>query len=266
MLPVDGQGRLELSLLDRLLTPRCRLLALTHASNVTGLRSDIAQAVMAARAAGAQVLVDGAQAAPHGPQDVLALGIDYYAFSGHKCYGPNGVGVLWGRRDRLDELSPLTTGGGMVTEVTLDHTDFAAPPARFEAGTPPIAPAVAMGTALHWMSSLHWPAIHAHEQQLSARALRGLAAMPGVRLIGPPEADQRTALISFTADGVHPHDLCHVLGQHQVCVRGGHHCAQPLLRRFGLDACTRLSIAMYNDEADIDAFLEATEHALKVLR
>lgn len=261
LLPITGEGRLDLSRLDEWITPRCRLVALTHASNVTGALTDVATVVEAARAVGAPVLLDGAQAAPHGPRDVSALGVDFYAFSGHKCFGPTGIGVLWGRAEQMERLPPAWGGGGMVRRVTTDAADWAPPPRRFEAGTPPITQAIGLGVALDWMGTLDWPAITRHEAALTARLRDGLGAMKGVRLLGPSDVP----IVSFTIRGIHPHDLCQVLDGLGLALRGGHFCAQPLLAALGAETATRASLALYNDQDDVEALLAGIAEARRVL-
>ncbi len=265
-LPLTPDGRIDLAALPELLTPRCRLIALTHCSNVTGAITNVASVVAAARGIGARVLLDGAQQVQHGPVDVQALDIDFYAFSGHKCYGPNGIGVLWARREVLDAMPPFLAGGGMVGDVTPAGSTFARPPQRFEAGTPPIAQAVGLGAVLTWLSMLPWDAIHAHENELLQRLLAGLAGRPDVRILGPTDIEARHPVVSFDIAGLHPHDVCQVLDRHGVALRGGHHCAQPLIRHFGLDGVNRASIAMYNTQADIDALLNGLDDVSAVLR
>ena len=265
-LPVTGEGRLDLDSLDRVLTKGCRLVALTHASNVTGAVTDVARVVAAARAVGARVLLDGAQMAPHGPLDVGALGIDYYVFSGHKCFGPTGIGVLWGRREALAALPPAFGGGGMVRSVTLEGASYAPPPARFEAGTPPVTQAVGLAAALDWMGGQDWPAIHAHLAACAARLIDGLGRIAGIRLVGPADLRDRLPVVSFHAEGAHPHDLCHLLDERGLALRGGHHCAQPLLAALGLDSCSRASLAPYNGLDDVEALLAGLDRALAVLR
>lgn len=264
-LPLTADGRINTGALPALVTPRCRLLAVTHCSNVTGAVTDVAAVVAAARAVGARVLLDGAQQVQHGPVDVQSLGVDFYAFSGHKCYGPGGVGVLWGRAEALAALPPFLGGGGMVGEVTPEAVTFAPPPRRFEAGTPPIAQAVGLGAALDWMRGLPWQAIHAHEQALLHRLLDGLATLPQVRVLGPTDAAARAPIVAFDVAGLHPHDVCQVLDRHGVALRGGHHCAQPLMRHFGVDGANRASIAPYTTAADIDALLAGLADAIRVL-
>lgn len=264
-LPLAADGRIATEALPAMLTPRCRLIALTHCSNVTGVLTDVPAVVAAARAVGARVLLDGAQRVQHGPVDVQALGVDFYAFSGHKCYGPGGVGVLWGRGEALAALPPVVAGGGMVGEVTPERTNFAPPPQRFEAGTPPIAAAVGLGAALDWMAGLPWPAIHAHERALLDRLLRGLAGLPGLRLLGPDDAAARHPIVSFDLAGLHPHDVCQVLDRHGVALRGGNLCAQPLMRHFDVAGANRASIAPYTTAEDVDALLAGLADAVRVL-
>jgi len=265
LIPVTAGGELDLGALPQLVTAKTRLVAVTQCSNVTGAWTDVAVVVAAARRVGARVLLDGAQAVQHGPQDVRAMGIDFYAFSGHKCFGPGGVGVLWGRAEVLAQLPPFLGGGGMIGEVTVAGTTWAAPPQRFEAGTPPIAQAVGLAVALDWMMTLDWRQIHARERQLCERLIAGLQRISGLRLLGPAASAARAPIVSFELPGLHPHDICQVLDSHHLALRGGHHCAQPLLAALGVDACTRASIALYNDEADIDALLVGLADAARTL-
>ena len=209
------------------------------------------------------VLLDGAQAAPHGPVDVARLGVDFYAFSGHKMFGPNGIGVLWGRREALEAMPPFLGGGEMIREVTLARTTWAGIPHRFEAGTPPIAQAVGLGAAAEWVSALDLAAARAHVEGLAARLLAGLAARPRVRVLGPTTVRARAPVVSFDVEGLHPHDICTMLDERGVAARGGHHCAQPLMDRFGLAGTTRASLAWYNTEEDVDALLEGLDDAVR---
>lgn len=266
LIPVSASGELDLAGLPDLLDRKCRLVAVTHCSNVTGAMTDVATLVAAARRVGAKVLLDGAPAVQHGPQDVRAMDIDFYAFSGHKCFGPGGVGVLWGRGELLAAMPPFLSGGGMIASVTPQAATWAEPPQRFEAGTPPIAQAVGLGAALEWMMGLSWPRIHATEAHLCEMLIAGLQRIPNVRLLGPRASTQRAPIVSFEIPGLHPHDICQVLDGRQLALRGGHHCAQPLLAALGVEACTRASIALYNDEADIQALLDGLDYAVKVLR
>ncbi|MCX7150318.1 MAG: cysteine desulfurase [Rhodocyclales bacterium] len=265
LIPVTDAGQLDLARLPELITGNCRLVAVTQCSNVTGAWTDVATLVEAARKVGAKVLLDGAQAVQHGPQDVRALGIDFYAFSGHKCFGPGGVGVLWGREELLAKLSPFHTGGGMIGEVTPQATTWAPPPQRFEAGTPPIAQAVGLAAALEWMMTLDWQQIHARESRLCELLVDGLLRIPALRLLGPESSAARAPIVSFDIPGLHPHDICQVLDARNLALRGGHHCAQPLMAALGIDVCTRASIALYNDETDILALLDGLSFALREL-
>ncbi len=265
-LPVTDEGRIDLSALPRMLTPRTKLVSLVHVSNVTGSSLDVKTVVEAARSVGAKVMLDGAQRAPHGPLDLPALDIDFYVFAGHKVYGPNGVGVLWARPELLEAMPPFHGGGSMIGRVTFAETTWAAPPRRFEAGTPPIGPAIGLGAACKWMRGLDWPAAHAHEMALTQRAMDGLQRISGTRILGPSSLQDRYPVVSFALEGVHTHDVAQVLDSFGVAVRAGHHCAQPLMDHFDLPGTTRVSIAPYNDSSDIDAMLTGVEHAAKTLR
>jgi cysteine desulfurase/selenocysteine lyase len=265
ILPVTDDGGLDTAALDRGVTSRCRLIAVTHVSNVTGAVTDVAAIIDAAGTVGARVLLDGAQRTPHGPLDLPALGVDFYAFSGHKMFAPTGVGVLWGRREVLKAMPPFLGGGEMIRSVGFERTTYAPPPHKFEAGTPPIAQAIGLGAACDWLTGLDWPAVSAHEFTLTQRLLDGLDRFAGVRVIGPPGLQDRVGVVSFDLDGAHPHDVCEILDRHGVAARGGHHCAQPLVERFGLAGTTRASIALYNDAADIDALFSGLEEAARVL-
>ncbi|HWM46688.1 MAG TPA: cysteine desulfurase [Xanthobacteraceae bacterium] len=263
VLPMTPDGRLDLACLPSLLTERCRLVALTHASNVTGAVTNVGRVVAAAHALGAKVLLDGAQRAPHGPLDLHALGVDFYAFSGHKTYGPTGVGVLWGRRDLLAAMPPFMTGGQMIDTVTTTTATFRPPPRRFEAGTPPIAQAIGLAAALDWMRELDWRAVEIHEARLTGRLLAGLAALPGVRVLGPTDARARLGVVTFTIEGLDAADICRALDGRGVALRGGHHCAQPLMQAFGVTGAARASIAPYTLDADIDALLDGLERLIR---
>ena len=264
-LPVTEDGRIDIAEIGSSLGERTKLVALAHVSNVTGAVCDVPAVVAAARRRGARVLLDGAQAAPHGPVDVERLGVDFYVFSGHKMFGPNGVGVLWGRRALLEEMRPFMGGGEMIREVTLKRTVYADVPHRFEAGTPPIAQAVGLGAAAEWVSALDREAGAAHVGALVERLLAGLAARPRARVLGPRDMRARAPVVSFDVEGVHPHDVCAVLDVHGVAARGGHHCAQPLMDRFDLAGTTRASLAWYNTEDDVDALLAGLDDAVRRL-
>ncbi|MBY0429560.1 MAG: aminotransferase class V-fold PLP-dependent enzyme, partial [Rhodospirillales bacterium] len=264
ILPVTQEGRIDTAALANLATGRCRIIALTHVSNVTGAVTDVAQVVAAARTAEALVVLDGAQRVQHGPVDLRGLGVDFYAFSGHKAFGPTGIGVLWGRS--FKGLEPVFGGGGMVQAVTAEHADFAAAPHRFEAGTPPVTQAIGLAAALDWLMAQDWLAVDGHERTLSARLLTGLRAIPGLRIIGPATLDRRLSVVSFAVEGVHPHDLCHLLDERGIAVRGGHHCAQPLLDALGIPAVCRASACLYNTIEEIDALLLGLAEAIHKLR
>ena len=258
-LPMTPDGRIDLDALESELRPRCRLVALTHCSNVTGALTDAHRVVAAARNVGARVMLDGAQRAPHGPLDLRKLGVDFYAFSGHKTYGPTGIGVLWGRRNLLAAMPPFMTGGQMIEDVTTRAATFRPPPRRFEAGTPPIAQAIGLAAALEWMKGLDWRAVQAHELRLTRRLLDGLAALAGVRVLGPLDTRDRRGVVTFSVEGFSAADVCGALDAHGVALRGGHHCAQPLMLAFGIAGAARASIAPYSIDADIDALLEGLE-------
>jgi cysteine desulfurase/selenocysteine lyase len=256
--PVTDAGELDLAAVDRLLGPRTRLFAVTQVSNALGTVNPVADLVQRAHAKGIPVLVDGAQGMPHLGFDVAA-GADFYAFSGHKMYGPTGIGVLWGRRALLEEMPPWQGGGDMILSVTFEKTVYNALPYKFEAGTPHISGAVGLGAAVDWMQATGIQAIAAHERALTAYALEALAAVPELRFFGTPR--ERAGAISFLLGEVHPHDLATVLDRHGVAVRAGHHCAQPLMKRFGVAATARASFAAYNTTEDVDALVRALHAA-----
>lgn len=265
-IPLQADGSFNLDEIDSLITERCKLIAVTHVSNVTGAITDVSRIVKAASKVGASVFLDGAQAAPHGPVDVQALGVDFYAFSGHKCFAPTGVGVLWGKQVALDKLTPVLGGGGMVERVALEYTSYASGYRAFEAGTPPIAQAVGLGAAVDWLQALPWADIRQHEKQLSSQLLSGFKSIPGLQLLGSESLENRLPIFSFDIEDIHPHDICHILDQDGVALRGGHHCAQPLLAEFDLFAATRASIALYNNADDIDALLAGLHKAIEILK
>jgi cysteine desulfurase / selenocysteine lyase len=263
--PVGADTRLDLRALRACVGRRCRLIALTHASNVTGAVTDVGAVVEQARAVGARVLLDGAQRAPHGPVDVRALGVDFYAFSGHKCFGPGGVGVLWGRGELLEAMPPPATGGGMVERVTVETASYAAPPRRFEAGTPPVAQAIGLGEALAWMGRQDWPRIEQRMHRLTAHLIEGLRAVAGLHLAGPSDTRERVPVVSFWLDHMHSHDVCQVLDGLGVALRGGHHCAQPLMQALGIEGVSRASLALYNGDDDVDALLAGVRETVRIL-
>jgi cysteine desulfurase/selenocysteine lyase len=255
--PTDDTGEFDLARLGALLTQRTRLVAVTHISNVTGALLPIRRIVEMAHAKGAVVLVDGCQAVPRLPVDVQALGCDFYAFSGHKAYGPSGIGVLYGRYDLLAAMPPWETGGGMILNVEYAHTEFQEPPHRFEAGTPDIAGAVGLSQAVDFIEGLGREAIREHEARLTGYGIDKLSRIKGVQLVGGGQ--RPLSILSFNLDGVHPHDVGTVLDQHGVAVRVGHHCAQPLMDKLGLAGTVRASLGVYNDEADLDRLAAAIE-------
>lgn len=265
-LPLTPDGRIDLSALAKLLTSQTKLISLVHVSNVTGALLDVRKVVEAAKTVGAKVMLDGAQRAPHGPLDLPSLGVDFYVLAGHKCYGPNGIGALWAKPELLEAMPPFMGGGSMIARVTLAETTFAPPPRRFEAGTPPIGPAIGLGAACRWMAGLDWSGAHDHQMGLVQRVLDGLQEIDGAHILGPSSLQNRYPVVSFVLDGVHPHDVAQTLDSFGVAVRAGHHCAQPLMDRFDLDGTTRASIAPYNDTRDIDALLTGVRHAANTLR
>ena len=256
-LPVDGAGRLDLDGLDHVLADGARIVALTHQSNVLGTINPIALITERAHAAGALVLVDGAQSVAHMPVDVQALGIDFLAFSGHKMCGPTGIGVLWGRRAILEAMPPFLGGGSMIRTVELEQSTYADLPARFEAGTPAIAEAIALGEAADFLSEVGMDTIAAYEHQLAAQALERLRDVAGLQLIGPADVHDRGAIFAFTLDGVHPHDVAQILDGDGIAVRAGHHCCQPLHAQFGMPATTRASFYLYSLPEEIDRLVAA---------
>jgi cysteine desulfurase/selenocysteine lyase len=259
-LPVRDDATLDLDRLGQVVTAKCRLIALTHASNVTGAATELAPVRAAAAAVGAKILLDGAQRVPHGPVDIPALGVDFYAMSGHKAFGPHGIGVLWARGALLEAMPPFMGGGEMIRTVTMERTAYAPPPHKFEAGTPPIAQAIGLGAALEWLMKLDWPAISGHEMRLAQRILDGLPRR--ARVVGPTGLQSRLPVISFDVAGIHPHDICQLLDADGVALRGGHHCAQPLMDRLGLAGTARASLALYNGDDDVDALLHGLERAI----
>jgi cysteine desulfurase/selenocysteine lyase len=256
---------LDLPAFERLLGPRTRIVAVTAMSNVLGTINPLEQIVPLARAAGALVLVDAAQSVPHLGTDVQRLGADFFAFSGHKMLGPSGVGVLYGRRELLQAMPPFLGGGSMIRRVTTDGFEPGELPAKFEAGTPPIVPAIGLGAAIDYLRQVGLPAIHAHELLLTRRAHEVLESVGGVRFLGPgPE--HKGGIVSFTVEGIHAHDVAQLLDRRGVAVRAGHHCAMPLHRRLGIVASTRASFYLYNTLAEVDRLGEALAEAQSVFR
>ncbi|HEX4107995.1 MAG TPA: SufS family cysteine desulfurase [Solirubrobacteraceae bacterium] len=265
LLEVDEAGELSLDALDaELARGDVRLVAFAHISNVLGTISPVAEICARAHAAGAITLVDGAQAVPQMPVDVAALGADFYAWTGHKAVGPTGVGVLHGPPALLNTMDPFLTGGGMIADVLDTESTWIDGPARFEAGTPPIAEAVALGAAVDYLSALGMERVRAHEAELTALLLERLAAVPGCRVFGPPDAERRGGLASFALEGMHPHDIAELLGRDGVCVRAGHHCAKPLMRRLGVSATTRASFGPYSEVQDVEALIGSLGRARKI--
>jgi cysteine desulfurase/selenocysteine lyase len=264
-LEVDEHGELSLEQLDaELARGDVRLLAFAHVSNVLGTINPVAEITARARAAGAVTLVDGAQAVPQLPVDVAALGADFYAWTGHKALGPTGIGVLHGRAELLEAMEPFLTGGDMIASVDFQETTWNELPYKFEAGTPPVAEAVGLGAAVEYLDALGMERVRAHEQALTAYMLERLAKVPGLRVVGPPTAERRGGLASFTIDGIHPHDIAELVDRGGVCIRAGHHCAQPLMRCLGVGATARASVGVYNECADIDALIDALQAGREV--
>jgi cysteine desulfurase/selenocysteine lyase len=258
--PITEDGRLDLSDLDSLLTERTKVFAFTHVSNVLGTLNPVRELVERARAVGALTVLDACQSVPHLPVDVADLGVDLLAFSGHKMFGPLGVGVLWGRAELLDEMPVFLTGGSMIETVTMESATYAPVPQKFEAGVPVAAQAVALATACDYLTDLGLDRVHAHEQALTERLVRGLVARPWVRVLGPSDLRERGGAVAFHVDGVHAHDVGQVLDDHGVAVRVGHHCAWPLHRALRVPASTRASFAAYTTPGEVDALLEALDH------
>jgi cysteine desulfurase/selenocysteine lyase len=257
--PIDDRGEVRLDEFERLLSPRTRIAAFAHVSNALGTINPVREMAAMAHRAGALALVDGAQAAPHLAVDVRDLGCDFYAFSGHKVYGPSGIGALWGRAELLDAMPPWQSGGGMVQSVRFEKTTYAPPPHRFEAGTPFIEGAAGLAAALDYLTALGLPAVGAWESELLALAAERLAEVPGLRIVGT--ARRKAAVLSFTMDGIHPHDLGTILDHEGIAIRAGHHCAQPVMERFGVPATARASFGLYNTFEEVEALAAALHKA-----
>jgi cysteine desulfurase/selenocysteine lyase len=253
---VTDEGRLDQSNIDELITERTKVVSLTWVSNALGTINPITEIATKAHAVGATVVVDASQAVPQFPVDVSTLGADMLAFTGHKAVGPTGIGVLWGRYDLLAQLPPFLGGGEMIEVVRMTGSTYAPPPARFEAGTPPIAQAVGLGAALDYLSGIGMDKIAAHEQAITAYALEGLKTVPGLTILGPTEAVERGGAVSFELEGVHPHDVATVLDTRGIAVRAGHHCARPVHERFGVQSSTRASFYLYTTPGEIDALVD----------
>ena len=263
-IPIDDDGRLVESAIDEVITERTKIVSFAYVSNALGTINPVRRIADRARAVGAYSIVDAAQAAPHLPIDVQELGVDFLAFTGHKVYGPTGVGVLWGRYDLLAALPPFLGGGEMIETVAMEGSTFAAPPHRFEAGTPMIAQAVALGTAIEYLTDHGLDEIRAHESELTGYALEQLQGIDGVRIVGPRENVDRGATISFVVDGVHPHDIAQLLDERGIAVRAGHHCARPVCVRYGIPATTRASFGMYSTRAEVDALVAGVRNVMEV--
>jgi cysteine desulfurase / selenocysteine lyase len=264
--PLTDEGRLDLDAFRSLLERGPKLVAAAHVSNVLGTINPVAEIARLAHDAGAVVLVDGAQAAPKLALDVGEIGADFYAFTGHKAYGPTGVGVLRGRRDLLEAMGPFMGGGSMIRTVRRDEIIWADLPARFEAGTPPIGEAIGLAAAIEWLEEIGLDAVHARDAELTTYALRRLSEVPGLRVFGPPAGEDRGGIVSFELEGIHPHDVSEILDRHAVCVRAGHHCAQVLMERLGVAATTRASFGVYNTHEEIDRLVDALHDARRVFR
>jgi cysteine desulfurase / selenocysteine lyase len=264
-LEVDAHGELSLEQLDaELARGDVRLVAFAHVSNVLGTINPVAEMTARIRAAGAVSLIDGAQAVPQLPVDVEHIGSDFYAWTGHKALGPTGIGVLHGREELLEQMQPFLTGGDMIASVDFQETTWNELPYKFEAGTPPISEAVGLGAAVEYLSALGMENVREHERALTAYMLERLAEVPGLRVVGPPSAERRGGLASFTIEGIHPHDIAELADRGGVCIRAGHHCAQPLMRCLGVGATARASVGVYNDRADIDALIDALQAGREV--
>ncbi|MGH6989711.1 MAG: aminotransferase class V-fold PLP-dependent enzyme [Stellaceae bacterium] len=262
--PIDATGGLDLAKLETLITPRTKLVAMTQLANATGAMVPVEAIVRLAHAKGAKILIDGCQAAPRLPVDVRAMDCDFYVFSGHKIYGPTGIGALYAKKEILDAMPPFQGGGDMILDVTFERTLYQEPPARFEAGTPDISGAVGLAIAIDYVDGIGRDAILAHEEQLTGYGVDRLSHLPGIRLVGAGQ--RRLGILSIEAEGIHPHDLATLLDMHGVAVRAGHHCAQPLLDKLGLGASTRASFGVYNDERDVDALVEALKAAQQAFK
>ncbi len=263
---IDDDGRLDLSDIKNVISETTKIVAITHQSNVLGTIVPLDSIVDRAHAVGAVVVLDACQSAPHFAIDVKTLGIDFLAFSGHKALGPTGVGILWGRAQYLNEMEPFLTGGSMIESVTMTEAKWAPAPKKFEAGVPNMAQAIGLAAAVKYLTKLGMNNVAQHERELTAYALDKFAALQGVKVIGPKDNVNRGSVISFTMDGIHPHDVGQVLDQYGVAVRTGHHCAWPLMKKLGLVGTTRASFYIYNDEADVDALIASIGEAQKYFK
>jgi cysteine desulfurase/selenocysteine lyase len=264
-IPFDDSGRLALDALDRLLTPRTRIVSLVHISNTFGTVNPVAEIARRAHAVGAVVVVDGAQSTPHRPVDVQALGADFFGFTGHKMLGPMGIGGLWARRALLEEMEPFLGGGEMISDVWLDHATWNDVPWKFEAGTQSVGDAIALGAAVDYLERLGMDAVAAHEREITAYALERLREVPGLHIMGPG-LEERGGVVSFWMDGIHPHDVAQVLDGEGICVRAGHHCTRPLHRKLGIAASVRTSFYVYTIRDEIDALARALSKVRDLFR
>jgi cysteine desulfurase / selenocysteine lyase len=262
--PIDATGGLDMATFESLIGPRTKLVSVTHLANATGALVPVETIARLAHAKGARLLIDGCQAAARLPVDVQAIDCDFYVFSGHKTYGPTGIGALYGKREVLDAMPPWQGGGDMITEVTFEKTTFQEPPSRFEAGTPDISGAIGLAIALDYLDGLGREAVLEHEEALTGYGADRLSRLPGVHLVGAGQ--RRLGVLSVAVDGIHPHDLATILDQHKVAVRAGHHCAQPLIDKLNLGATTRATLGIYNDERDIDALVEGIQAAQRMFK
>jgi cysteine desulfurase/selenocysteine lyase len=262
--PVDEAGELDLEAFEKLLGPRTKLVSIAHVANALGSVMPVEEVIRRAKARGITVLLDGCQAVPHMPVDVRALDCDFYVFSGHKLYGPTGIGILYGKAHLLETMPPWQGGGDMIRSVTFEKTEYNELPWKFEAGTPNIAGSIGLGAAIDYVQSIGYGPIQAQENQLLAYAVRELARINSLRLIGQPR--HRSGVISFALGGVHPHDVGTILDHDGICVRAGHHCAQPTMDRFGVPATVRASFGIYNDRDDVDALVAGLGKVQEVFR
>jgi cysteine desulfurase/selenocysteine lyase len=261
VVPLTGDHRIDLDAMAAMIRPAHKLVALAHVSNVLGSVLDVKRATDIAHSAGAKILIDGCQAVPRVPVDVAALGCDFYVFSGHKLYGPTGIGALWARRELLEAMPPYQGGGSMIDRVTFAKTTYAPPPTRFEAGTPHIVGALGLAAAVEYVEAIGLERIHAHETALVTRTREALSQINALRVFGP---DDSAGIVSFALEGVHPHDIGTILDEHRVAIRAGHHCAQPLMATLGVDATARVSFGVYNGPADVDALVAGLDRVRRI--
>jgi cysteine desulfurase / selenocysteine lyase len=264
VVPINDRGELVIEEYLRLLGPRTKLVGVGHVSNALGTINPVREMIEAAHAKGIPVLLDGAQAAPHMKLDMQALDCDFYAFSGHKMFGPTGIGILYAKADWLEKMQPYKGGGDMILSVTFEKTTYNVPPGKFEAGTPPIAAAITLGAAVDYIGGIGLEHIHAHETDLLDYATDQVNRLPGVRIVGT--AEKKAAVLSFVVDGVHPHDVGTLLNEDGIAVRTGHHCTQPVMQRFGIPATSRASFAFYNTHAEVDALVAGIKRVQKVFK